>query len=176
MIRLQIVGGGRMGEALLGGLLDARWAEPAEIAVVERVADRRDQLTALFPGVVVTDAIVQAEGAVIAVKPGDVADTCRALAAAGATRVLSIAAGIKKANSTDTEKMIAAMRGLQVDSPFGKFTYRAIDHQATMGAYVGVTTVNQGRGVMKDFRYIDGAAVQPSDAEVRKLRPADAMQ
>jgi branched-chain amino acid transport system substrate-binding protein len=94
----------------------------------------------------------------------------------GYATMMSIAAGIKKANSTDTEKMIAAMRGLQVDSPFGKFTYRAIDHQATMGAYVGVTTVNQGRGVMKDFRYIDGAAVQPSDAEVRKLRPADAMQ
>jgi len=29
---------------------------------------------------------------------------------------------------------------------------------------------------MKNFRYIDGAAVQPTDAEVRKLRPADAMQ
>jgi len=90
--------------------------------------------------------------------------------------MMSIAAGIKKAGSTDTEKMITAMRGLQVDSPMGKFTYRAIDHQATMGAYVGVTTVNQGRGVMKDFRYIDGTAVLPSDAEVRKLRPADAMQ
>ena len=36
MIRLQIVGGGRMGEALLGGLLDARWAEPSELAVVEQ--------------------------------------------------------------------------------------------------------------------------------------------
>jgi branched-chain amino acid transport system substrate-binding protein len=90
--------------------------------------------------------------------------------------MMSIAAGIRKAGSTDTEKMIAAMRGLQVDSPMGKFTYRAIDHQATMGAYIGVTTVNQGRGVMKDFRYIDGTAVLPSDAEVRKLRPADAMQ
>jgi branched-chain amino acid transport system substrate-binding protein len=45
-----------------------------------------------------------------------------------------------------------------------------------MGAYIGVTTVNQGRGVMKDFRYIDGAVVLPSDAEVRTLRPAEAMQ
>jgi branched-chain amino acid transport system substrate-binding protein len=94
----------------------------------------------------------------------------------GYSTMMSIAAGIRKAGSTDTEKMIAAMRGLQVDSPFGRFTYRASDHQATMGAYVGVTTVNQGRGVMKDFRYIDGTAVLPSDAEVRKLRPADAMQ
>lgn len=98
MIRLQIVGGGRMGEALLGGLLDARWAEPAELAVVERIADRRNELTALFPGVLVTDTIVEAEGAVVAVKPGDVADTCRSLAAAGATRVLSIAAGITTAS------------------------------------------------------------------------------
>jgi branched-chain amino acid transport system substrate-binding protein len=94
----------------------------------------------------------------------------------GYSTMMSIAAGIKKAGSTDTEKLITAMRGLQVDSPLGKFTYRAIDHQATMGAYVGVTAVNQGRGVMKDFRYIDGTAVLPSDAEIRKLRPADAMQ
>ncbi len=94
----------------------------------------------------------------------------------GYATMWSIAEGIKKAKSTDTEKLIVAMRGLQVDSPFGKFTYRAVDHQATMGAYVGTTTVNQGRGVMKDFRYIDGTAVLPSDAEIRKMRPADAMQ
>ncbi|MCX6510534.1 MAG: pyrroline-5-carboxylate reductase [Actinobacteria bacterium] len=98
MIRLQIVGGGRMGEALLGGLLDARWAEPSELAVVERVADRRAELTRLFPGVVVSGSLMAAEGAVIAVKPGDVADTCRALAEAGAKRVLSIAAGITTAS------------------------------------------------------------------------------
>jgi branched-chain amino acid transport system substrate-binding protein len=94
----------------------------------------------------------------------------------GYATMMSIAEAIKKAKSTDTEKLIVAMRGLQVDSPFGKFTYRAVDHQATMGAYVGVTAINQGRGVMKDFRYIDGTAVLPSDAETRKLRPADAMQ
>ena len=94
----------------------------------------------------------------------------------GYATMMSIAEGIRKARSTDTEKLIVAMRGLQVDSPFGKFTYRAVDHQATMGAYVGVTAVNQGRGVMKDFRYIDGTAVLPSDAEIRKMRPADAMQ
>ena len=88
----------------------------------------------------------------------------------------AIIEAIKKAKSTDTEKMIAAMRGLQVDSPLGKFTYRAIDHQATMGAYVGTIAINQGQGVMRNFRYVDGASVQPSDAEVRKLRPADAAQ
>jgi branched-chain amino acid transport system substrate-binding protein len=94
----------------------------------------------------------------------------------GYVSMMSLAQGIRKAGSTDTEKLIAAMRGLQMDSPMGRFTWRALDHQATLGAYVGTTTVNQGRGVMKDFRYIDGAAVQPTDAEIRKLRPAEAMQ
>ena len=91
----------------------------------------------------------------------------------GYTSLMSLAAAIRKAGSTDTEKVIAAFRGLQLDTPFGPVTYRAQDHQATMGAYVGTTAVNQGRGIMKDFRYIDGAAVMPSDAEVKKLRPAD---
>jgi branched-chain amino acid transport system substrate-binding protein len=42
-----------------------------------------------------------------------------------------------------------------------------------MGAYVGVTGLKDGKGVMTSYRYIDGASVQPSDAEIRKLRPAD---
>lgn len=54
--------------------------------------------------------------------------------------------------------MVAAFKGLQVDTPLGRISYRAQDNQSTMGAYVGVTTVNQGRGVMKNFRYIDGSA------------------
>jgi branched-chain amino acid transport system substrate-binding protein len=90
----------------------------------------------------------------------------------GYSTMMSIAAAIKKAGSTDTEKVIAAFKGLKVDTPAGPITYRAQDNQSTMGAWVGITTVNQGRGVMKNFRYIDGATVQPSDAEVAKLRSA----
>jgi branched-chain amino acid transport system substrate-binding protein len=91
----------------------------------------------------------------------------------GYSSMMSIAAAIRKAGSTDTEKLVAAFAGLVVDTPFGKVTYRRQDNQATTGAYVGQTTVNQGRGVMKSFRYIDGASVQPSDDEVKKMRPAD---
>ena len=90
----------------------------------------------------------------------------------GYASLMSVAAAIKKAGSTDTEKMVAAFKGLQVDTPLGRISYRAQDNQSTMGAYVGVTTVNQGRGVMKNFRYIDGSAVMPPDAVVAKLRPA----
>jgi len=89
----------------------------------------------------------------------------------GYVTMKSLAAGIAKAGSTDTEKLIAAFKGLQLDSPFGKFSYRASDHQATMGAYVGKIALEKGAGTMADFKYVDGATVLPSDAEVKKLRP-----
>ena len=89
----------------------------------------------------------------------------------GYVTIQSLAAGIKKAGSTDTEKLIAAFKGLKVDSPFGPFVYRASDHQATMGAYVGKIALEKGKGTMSDFKYVDGASVLPSDAEVKKLRP-----
>ena len=89
----------------------------------------------------------------------------------------SLAAGIAKAGSTDTEKLITAFRGLKVEGgPFGTFEYRASDQQATVGAFVGKIAVKNGKGTMSDFSYIDGAKVLPSDEEVKKLRPAEAMK
>ena len=87
----------------------------------------------------------------------------------------SIAAGLAKAGATDTDKLITAFRGLKLESPFGPFEFRAIDHQATLGAYVGQIALQAGKGTMAKFKYVDGASVQPSDDEIRKLRPAAAM-
>jgi branched-chain amino acid transport system substrate-binding protein len=89
----------------------------------------------------------------------------------GYALIKALATGVKKAGSTDTEKMIAAFRGLQFDTPFGKARFRPEDHQSTMGAYVGKTANQNGKGVMVDFRYIDGAAVLPNAVETKKLRP-----
>jgi pyrroline-5-carboxylate reductase len=94
MVKLALVGGGRMGEALLGGLLDAGWAKADELAVVEKLAGRRDELTALHPGVAVVEEAIEAEGVVLAVKPGDVPAAAAACRAAGTQRALSIAAGV----------------------------------------------------------------------------------
>ncbi|MCX7321611.1 MAG: ABC transporter substrate-binding protein [Hyphomicrobiales bacterium] len=90
----------------------------------------------------------------------------------GYATMKSLAAGIAKAGSTDTEKLITAFRGLAVDGPFGPFTYRASDHQATAGAFVGKIALENGKGTMTDIKYVDGASVLPSDDEVKKLRPA----
>jgi branched-chain amino acid transport system substrate-binding protein len=85
----------------------------------------------------------------------------------------SMAAGIAKAGATDTAKVVAAFDGLKVDGPFGPFLYRGSDHQATMGAFVGKLAQKDGKPVMVDFKYVDGASVLPPDDEVKKLRPAE---
>ena len=94
----------------------------------------------------------------------------------GYNAINSLAAGIKKAKSTDTEKLIAAFKGLPVNTPWGTITYRAQDHQSTMGAFVGKTTYSEKmqRGIMTNFYYADGKDYQPSDEAVKKLRPASA--
>jgi len=89
----------------------------------------------------------------------------------GYSAVMSAAAAMRKAGSLDTPKLLAAMRNLEVDTPFGKVVYRAIDNQSTMGAYIGRTDVRDGKGVMVDWRYADGKDFLPPDDEVRRMRP-----
>jgi pyrroline-5-carboxylate reductase len=94
MAALQVVGGGRMGEALVGGLLKAGGHSLNSLTIVEPLAARRAELEMTFPGVDVVDGPVETEGTVVAVKPNDVPAACRAVAEAGSARVLSIAAGV----------------------------------------------------------------------------------
>ena len=92
-LRLVIVGGGRMGEALLGGLLAAGWAA-RDLGVVEPVPERRRLLADRFAGVVASEAPLGGSGTVLAVKPAAVAEAASAAVAAGTGRLLSIAAGV----------------------------------------------------------------------------------
>lgn len=95
--RLAIIGGGNMGAALLDGLVATGWAAPGELAVVEVLAARRDELAARHPGLLVTGEVVAAAGVVVAVKPYDAPAAVAAAVAAGCERVLSIAAGVTTA-------------------------------------------------------------------------------
>ncbi len=88
----------------------------------------------------------------------------------GYAAVHTVANAVRKAKSADTEKLIQALKGLEMRTPFGPVIRRAIDHQSTMGAYVGQLTRKDGRGTMVNWRYADGAKYQPSDQEILKLR------
>ncbi len=101
-VKLLVVGGGKMGSALIGGLVGQRFGEPGELGVVEPVPERRAALSLEYEGLVVVAApepgLVGADGgAVLAVKPDVAESACRVLGAAGIPRVLSIVAGLNTA-------------------------------------------------------------------------------
>lgn len=95
----------------------------------------------------------------------------KAGALVGYNAMLSVIEVLKQAKSTKTEDLLAAMDGLKVEAPSGAFFYRAGDHQATMGAYVGKTGFQNGKPTMIDWSYADGADFLPSEEEAKKLRP-----
>jgi branched-chain amino acid transport system substrate-binding protein len=88
----------------------------------------------------------------------------------GYTSVYTVANAIRKAKSADTEALVEALKGLEMQSPFGPILWRPIDHQSTMGAYVGQLAQKDGKGVMVNWYYADGAKFQPPDSEIRLLR------
>jgi pyrroline-5-carboxylate reductase len=93
MVDLVVVGGGNMGAALVAGLI-AAGRPVGSLGVVEVLAPRRAELADTFPGLLVVDEVPACSSAVVAVKPPDVPAACTSAVAAGARRVLSIAAGV----------------------------------------------------------------------------------
>ena len=89
----------------------------------------------------------------------------------GYALIHAIAAGIVQAGGVDTDAMIdKGFPGAAFPTPFGPATWRALDHQSTLGTYVGRTALADGHGTMVDWRYVDGATALPSDEIVRQLR------
>ncbi len=93
--RLQIIGGGNMGEALLRGLLKNNWASEDESHVVEPVSERRDYLAVTIPGISISEEPLSELDSLVAVKPDKVPEVLEILSKLNPTRVLSIAAGVK---------------------------------------------------------------------------------
>jgi pyrroline-5-carboxylate reductase len=96
--KLLVIGGGRMGGALVSGLVAAGW-DAAVLAVVEPARERRSELSEMHPELGVFELIepgllADDGGAVLAVKPDVAESACRSLKASGVRRVLSIVAGI----------------------------------------------------------------------------------
>jgi pyrroline-5-carboxylate reductase len=98
-VRLLVVGGGRIGGALVSGLVSAGWAAPEELGVVEPDEARRSELAGTHPGLVVAaraePGAVDADGGVVlAVKPDLAEAVCVSLAPVAPHRLLSVVAGI----------------------------------------------------------------------------------
>ena len=75
----------------------------------------------------------------------------------GYRRMQLLAEAIKKANSTDSDKVAKALLGLTIDTPIGKQTISAKNHQANRGQFWGkmVKDPKYPFAIMKDPEYID---------------------
>ncbi len=78
----------------------------------------------------------------------------------------------KKAGEVDTEKFIDNVEGMWVNSPVGKVTMRAYDHQTMLPMFMGVTKKVAGYDflIATDIVTIPGKDVMPSIAEIKKAR------
>jgi pyrroline-5-carboxylate reductase len=100
--KLIIIGGGRMGSALATGLLEAKWCEPSELALLARSVENRAELEVRFPGSGIFASLEQVDideqtDAVLAVKPDYAEGVARLAGAVGITRLLSVVAGLSTA-------------------------------------------------------------------------------
>jgi pyrroline-5-carboxylate reductase len=96
---LVVIGGGRMGSALVQGLLSAEWCAPDSLAIVEVAVQQREELLRRFEGVTVLstlelDHVGPETGVVLSVKPDYAEGVARLAAACGVRRILSVVAGL----------------------------------------------------------------------------------
>ncbi len=100
-------------------------------------------------------------------------DSPRLGSVVGYSTIKAAAAILARAKSTDTDKLIVAAEDVKFATPFGDVTFRKIDHQSTLGAFVGKTALKDGKGVMTDVVFHDGAGYLPPEAMVQAERPKD---
>ena len=74
---------------------------------------------------------------------------------------------INKAGDTSTDKLIATFNDMKFETIVGPVTMRGLDRQSSLGGWVGLTTQKGGQGVMKDWKFIDGATVMFSESDVK---------
>jgi pyrroline-5-carboxylate reductase len=136
---LAIIGGGNMGAALLGGLLASGAISPDRVAVVEVLDRRRQELVSMHPDVAIVESTPSCAAAVVAVKPYDVPAAVAAAVAAGATRVLSIAAGVS----------LATLQGAADGSGTGVAVIRAMPNTPAL-VRLGVAAISGGVHATED--------------------------
>lgn len=89
----------------------------------------------------------------------------------GYSTMYTVANAVKKAKSKESEALIATLRGMEMDTPIGPIVWRGLDHQSTMGAYVGKIVKKNGKGVMVDWKFASGDLYLPSFEQVKAWRP-----
>ena len=99
-------------------------------------------------------------------------DTPRKGSLLGYVTVQIIASLLNKANTLDNEALVDALADLRTETIVGPVTMRGLDHQGTLGTWVGETVLRGRQGTMRNARYADGANYLFPEDEVRAARRA----
>ena len=91
-------------------------------------------------------------------------------AASGYNAIQAIAAAIRKAGSTDPEKIKVAFDDLRFNSTYGEETLRKLDHQASVPFWVGISDISNGVPKISDWKEYNMKDVTPSDDAILKMR------
>jgi len=83
----------------------------------------------------------------------------------------SIAKALAESEDHSPEAIIKTFENLYVDTPIGMIHFRDIDHQSSMGAFVGRLAHKDGKNEMTQWYYADGSEYWPSANIVRRRRP-----
>ena len=97
-------------------------------------------------------------------------DTPRLGSLLGYVVVQMLQAALAKAGSTETDAMIQALEELTAETIAGPVSIRALDHQSTLGAWVGQTALKGSQGTLRNWRYDDGKDFLIPEEEVRAAR------
>jgi branched-chain amino acid transport system substrate-binding protein len=86
--------------------------------------------------------------------------------------VLFLKEAVRKAGSTDVEKIIDAMKGLTVETAVGPIKCLEYSHQGAVPVFIGVTTFNPKYpfAILKDVKVYQGERIMISESEIRKMR------
>lgn len=84
----------------------------------------------------------------------------------------ALEAGVKKAKTVDTEKLIDALQGLSFESVVGPVTIRSFDHQGTTPLWTGKAAWDEQRkmGVLTDILKLPTELYLPTEAQVKQAR------
>jgi branched-chain amino acid transport system substrate-binding protein len=84
-------------------------------------------------------------------------DTGSGWAIMGYSAIVALTEGIKKANSTESDKVSAALLGLSYDTPVGKRTINAKTHESEAGEFWGEMIKDPAHpfAIMKNPQYLD---------------------
>jgi branched-chain amino acid transport system substrate-binding protein len=90
----------------------------------------------------------------------------------GYNSTLFLASAIKKAGSTDTEKIIDALEGLEIETALGRMKCLNYSHRAIPPVFVGLTkmTPKYPFAIIDDLKVYQGDKIMLSEDEVRKMR------